>query len=292
MPEEPLWPHLLELARLPALASSILAGGLGLRLRREFIVQSGQRTLFEEVPEARATSDIDLFLEIRLWVGQRAQLPLRNDLANLGYEVVAEDWKFEKGRKLGSYRISLDLMARRPTEAERVKVVNHRVGVRQNAGIHGYYTPEAFAIEENPLPIKLADGSSHVIVRLAHPYASLNMKVAAARDWQRELTGELEQRWVTNEPGTIRKREKHLSDVFAIIGMMTESELDESAHFAEKYQRDPLAVSIRSAALQLFGSLEAPGSVVIRQRLDEPGRFDRSFDQFWDAIRRALGITS
>ena len=64
----PLAAHLLDL--LDALEGQdiplILVGGFGLFLRREWLLETGTKTLFERVPESRATEDFDLVLRLEL----------------------------------------------------------------------------------------------------------------------------------------------------------------------------------------------------------------------------------
>ncbi|MEZ5951963.1 MAG: hypothetical protein R3C12_22805 [Planctomycetaceae bacterium] len=46
----------------------IIGGGFGLYLRQEQLRQSGERTLLQQLPEPRATNDIDLFVRMEILV--------------------------------------------------------------------------------------------------------------------------------------------------------------------------------------------------------------------------------
>ena len=44
----------------------IMGGGYGLVLKTEYIRQTNARTRFEEIPQARSTNDLDLFLNAEI----------------------------------------------------------------------------------------------------------------------------------------------------------------------------------------------------------------------------------
>ncbi len=298
LPDEPLWPHLVEIARSPESDGTVLAGGLGLRVKKAHIQYHNVETLFSELPDLRATTDIDLFLEIRLWTNATGRLPLREALERMGYSSIKRDWKFIKDvEHIPNRKIVLDLMAREPADGEEVKAKAHRVGVDQAAETHGFKTPEAFAIEQSPIEVQLVDGSSSAALRIAHPYAYLNLKVAAANDWLLELREEIDPKFVFDADGNpteARVRAKHVTDVYAVAGMMTEHELQKAQELAQKYADHPKAREIREAAFELYGAPDSQGSAAIRAYNNGAWteHFDDNYEVFWDALSRALGIKS
>src|SRR5208283_5452421 len=63
----------------------IIGGGLGLFLKRQQIVKEGLRTLFDRLPEARSTNDIDLFFRAELVADSGRVQNFVAALAKLGY---------------------------------------------------------------------------------------------------------------------------------------------------------------------------------------------------------------
>jgi hypothetical protein len=296
LPDEPLWDSLVEIARCPEFSQSILAGGLGLRVKKAHLVASGARTLFKEPLDLRVTSDIDLFLEIKVWLDSQRPLPQKPALTKLGYEVKEEHWKFTKRVDgLPNRIVVLDLMAREPKEGEAAVTKGKRVKAEKDGEIHGYRTPEAFAIEDLPIDVVLKDTPTDSKIRVAHPYAYLNLKVAAANDWARELREEIKPKFKRDGEDiemNSRSREKHVTDVYAIVGMMTEGELGQAEELAVKYADDWKAQEIRDAAQALYGTTESPGSAAIRAYSSGAwaDHFKENYEEFKDTLKRAIGF--
>lgn len=82
---------LLDLAR--AVGDKIplvVGGGFGLYLRQEYLLQSGERTLLEQLPEPRATNDIDLFITMEVLVRVEFVQALRQEIERLGFSPTPE----------------------------------------------------------------------------------------------------------------------------------------------------------------------------------------------------------
>ena len=78
----------------------LIGGGYGIYLKLQAVQEKKTRTLLAELPEARSTNDIDVFLRTELLVdGSRLQ-PLKEALEKLGYEAI-ESAKFYQFAKLG-----------------------------------------------------------------------------------------------------------------------------------------------------------------------------------------------
>lgn len=159
----PLAAHLLDL--LHALEGQgiplILAGGFGLFLRRQRILESGVRTLLERTPEARATEDFDVVLRLELLADLPKMIALRQALDALGYEVVqsAQTYQFVKpGTAWGAARdVKVDLLARQPGAGDPpLRVDNRRVKPSpKGSPLHAHVTPEAIAVEDGLLELPL-----------------------------------------------------------------------------------------------------------------------------------------
>ena len=136
--------------------------------------------------------------------------------------------------------------------------------------MHGRLTPEAFAIDDEPVLVEVrrGAGSGTISVLTPHPFAWVNMKVRAAYDRQRALD---EQR----EPK--RSSGKHIGDVYTLIAMMTEPEFDRCGELARKYAGTEIAEEIRQEAERLFLGEEAPGlrdiEIAVRPNEEERKRF-------------------
>jgi len=66
----------------------IVGGGFGLFLRQEQLRQSGERTLLEQLPEPRATNDIDLFIRMEVLVRIETVQALQQQIEQLEFEPV------------------------------------------------------------------------------------------------------------------------------------------------------------------------------------------------------------
>jgi hypothetical protein len=296
--EEPLWPYLHEIAARPETKGTILTGGLGLRVKKAYLDQLGDACLFREVPELRATADLDFLLRLQLWTEVERAIAFRKALGELGYDVILHSWHFQKpfeGQE--GRRVKLDLQARPPREGEAVKVRKKQVGKEMGTELAGYLTPEAFAVDDSPIEIPITHQEVNTSILVPHPYAWLNLKVAAANDWRRELGGEIEPKFVKDaegKPTDARVREKHVTDVYSIVGMMTEAELTQAEQLTGNYSDHAKAQEIRSAAQTLYGSRESQGSLAIRtyNAGTWAEHFDTNYEVFWDALSRSLGISS
>lgn len=308
---EPLLPYLFEIIENPESEGVILAGGLGLRVKRAYLDSIQAQTLFEEAPDLRATSDIDIFLLVHFWIEEARASRFAQLLAKLDYRPKSEYWQFEKAFKDVKHKqaaldlpsieenpdaigagsaLVVDLLSRLPVKGERVKVKRDRVGEGRKTGLHGRTTPEAFAIEDRTLTVQIQHQDRMAEVRLAHPYGFLNLKTSAAWDWLREIRGEIPPK--SDEETGERLRLKHVFDVYAIVGMLTEDELEQAEALAGKYSDHPEAQRIRAAALDLYGTRESPGSAVILSHEGGAWRdhYGENYLAFWNALSRALGI--
>ncbi len=196
--KDPLLVHLIDIVSDPAAEGLILAGGFGIRLKQAYLQNIQARTLIPNVPEARATLDLDFFLRISLFVQTERGKAVRALLDRLDYAEHTPRWQFGKSLVVGDpeRKVKVDLLARSPKEDEGIHVKPPRVGSRSGIDLHGFETPEAFAVEDLPVSLPLEGSNSggdsvKASVMVPHAYASLNMKVKAAHDWLRSERGEI-----------------------------------------------------------------------------------------------------
>ena len=299
---DPLTPYLAEIVAQPEATGIILSGGFGIRLKQYHLKQQreaagGQSiTLMDEFPEARATQDLDLFLNVSLWVDEERAVALGaalKDKERLGYKTAIHSWQYWKalaGSDKG--RVILDLMARRPVPGEKVKVKANpkQVGREMGTGLSGRETPEAFAIDDSPLLLAFPYGGNAHSVLVPHPYAWLNMKVRAAYDWLLEQRGLLEEK-LTKEGDRVRL--KHVYDVYVLTAMLTEAERDQSAALARRYVDHEEAQKTRAQAAELYGSVDAAGigTVEAYARRYAGVNLHIDHDLFWqEGLKTALGV--
>jgi hypothetical protein len=290
MDQEPLLPHLADILAHPASEHLILAGGFGLRVKRAHLLElsaAGKvRTLINDLPEARATRDLDFFLKLEAFVGRQGAETVRAMLNDLGFRVKTgrEHWQF--GRPLGGgaedIEVLVDILARPPDESEaaQVRADSRRVRARgPHATLHGRVTPEAFAVETMPVQLPIVverDGAAREHrVQVPHPYAWICMKTMAAHDWLR----------TKDTPKARPVRAKHPFDVYLLVAMLTESELEQCGELCAQYTSHAELAKIRAAAVELFGSPDAPGFLQVRAQTASA-----QYAPFLEAYTRVLGL--
>jgi len=280
MTGDPLMPHLMDIVARPELGDLILAGGFGVRVKQEHLVQTEARTLISPFPLARATNDLDLFVRMEIFSDSNRRDDTRRVIDDLGYEVTNRNWQFHKplGENLPGRKVKIDLLSRSPNGGESVKLRPPRVG---DGSLHGRDTAEAFAIDLGPIPVPVRGRTTSGVeiqgrVLVPHPYAWLNMKVRAAYDWLRMDKG---------EPPRKPYSEKHAFDVYTITAMLLEYELEQCREFSLAFANHELAISIRAEAQELFSS---PASPALRQVRNQTGG-NLDFDAFNEGLRQALG---
>jgi hypothetical protein len=271
----PIEPYLIELIeRMDAEdVSLIIAGGLGIYLKHRWVqdqVQAGDRVnLFDTLPDARATDDIDAFLVARVFL-QPNRANFRAALSDLGYEPRTDYLLFEKPLADGSGRkVSLDLLSSVPEDSQLKidKLVKpgklRRLGPHDNKTsppeekLHAFATPEAFAINEEPqsLPLNGHTPSGTEFsgyVRVPHPFASLCMKIKAASDFERAPIAKRKPRAA-----------KHAQDVYLLMAMLSEQELDECVAQRQRFSNHPELRPICEAVTKIFAAPERSGCKTI-----------------------------
>lgn len=272
--------HLIDLVEAAPDASFIVIGGLGIMLKQAHLIEVGARTLVEVLPEARATADIDLFLRIELLCNDSDIGEFRSTIDKLGYQPHVANWQFQKefGPGFPDQRLTLDLHSREPSQSENITFDRVRVG---HGPIHGRTTPEAFAVDEQPIQIRARSGAREATIQVPHPYAWINMKTRAAHDWLRFARGEVEVRKGRKPPSS-----KHAFDAVLLVAMLTEEELESCESVRSPYAFQDIASSIRGEAQSLYGTPQSQGWVeAVRQ-----GATSIDHALFWGVLRQVIGL--
>ena len=96
----------------------ILGGGYGLVLRTEYIREAQVATRFKEIPEARSTNDLDLFLSAEIVTSTEKIEKIRDALEKLKFEPIAPffpNFSFPPVMKEKICRLKLIYWLRHPT---------------------------------------------------------------------------------------------------------------------------------------------------------------------------------
>lgn len=234
----------------------ILGGGYGLVLKTEYIRQTAARTRFEDIPLARSTNDLDLFLSAEIITSAEKIEKVRDAITELKFEPYARYFQFILPVNYeGLDRpIKIDLLAVPPRDQkarELVKISKPRIKPKGARNIHGYLTAEAITLEENLLPVNISDNAEPLEVYLPHPFSYLVMKLFALSD---RLEDE------EKDYGAY-----HAFDIYRIIAMMTEAEWEESLELYERYKDEPKIQEATEITRSLFKTPESVGILRIRQ---------------------------
>lgn len=235
----------------------ILGGGYGLVLRTEHIRQSQALTRFNEIPEARSTNDLDLFLSAEIITSAEKIEKIRDALEKLGFEPIAKFFQFKLPVEFEGMEmpVKIDLLAALPENEEALKLVKinkPRIRPKKAKNIHGFLTEEALTLEEKLQPINISDeGEPPLEIYLPHPFSYLVMKLFALRD-------------------RLEDEEKdfgayHAFDIYRIIGMMTETEWNQAIDLRRRYRNAPKIREAGEIVKELFTNLESVGILRVRQ---------------------------
>jgi Nucleotidyl transferase AbiEii toxin, Type IV TA system len=232
----------------------IVGGGYGLLLRTEHILRTESATRFYEVPAARSTEDIDLFLGVEIITSLEKMEKIRDTLENIGFTPEAKYFQFkiqidpERPERV----IKVDLLAAPPETEEQIRLVRirrPRIRPKDAKNIHAYLTDEAVTLGEELFAIDIAPDCSPLFVYLPHPFTYLVLKLFALRDRIDDDT----------------RAPYHAFDIYRIIGMMTEEEWNESVRLSEKYENDAKIREVEEIVIRLFGNEDTPGILRIYQ---------------------------
>jgi hypothetical protein len=169
-----------------------VGGGFGLFLKRLHLDATGSRTLFQELPQPRATNDLDLFIRVEVLANHAAMQEMAAVLARLQYEVVPEakylQWKRTIAAAGVQHEVKVDfLVGPLGNRSSELHIKLPRVRPKQPIELHAYSVEEALCLEEAPEPVAV-DGNRtsgqpyRDTVYLPHPFPYLLMKLSAFSD--------------------------------------------------------------------------------------------------------------
>jgi hypothetical protein len=245
--------------------SLIIGGGYGLLLKANHLQRTGARTRLEQIPIARSTGDIDVFLTTEVIVDRNKMATIRQALDELGYAPVpgAEYYQFFREVVIAgvSRNLKFDFLAAPvpSEEAKKVKADVRRIRPRgpTETPMHAHTTPEALTIEEHLISVDIGEADQPIEVFLPHPFSYTLLKLFALRDQ------------IENEAKKFGRH--HASDIYATWAMMTEDEFAQ----AEDLRRDYADLGVMPEALEIAAELFADENAKGLIRLKEHARAER-----------------
>lgn len=260
MPEtDPIKEELRKLVRVlkPHEIRLIIGGGYGLLLRTEHIQRTGVRTRFPEIPGARSTNDLDIFLSAEIITDAEKTGQIRAALDGLGYVPIAGAEYFQFVLPVDYVglprRVKIDLLAAEVCGERMVKVKadDRRIRPRKSDArkLHAHTTPEALTIEEFLLEYDVGgDESEELMVYLPHPFSYLILKLFASKDR-------------IDDP---LKGPYHAFDIYRVIAMMTEKEWDQATVLRDRFAGEDILAEAYDIVRSLFAGIDAEGIRLLR----------------------------
>jgi hypothetical protein len=140
-----------------------VGGGFGLFLKRMHLTDRRERTLFTELPEPRATNDIDVFFRVDLLTNTESTEALVAAIRRLGYVPVEEaryfQWKRPVQVGATTQEVKLDaLVGPLGDRRSKLQVTPPRVRPKgKSIGFHAHQSDEALFLEDAPIAIELGE---------------------------------------------------------------------------------------------------------------------------------------
>lgn len=230
-------------------------------LRNAMITDTGSRTLIPDLPSARSTEDLDIFLKAEVISDPEKTGPIREALDRRGYEPVVPNFQFRREIYYRDRRrsVKVDFLAAPVPDELRgsVKTDPVRIRPRDGKGLHAHVTPEALTIEESLISIDIGEGDESSTVFLPHPFSYLLLKLYALRDRIGDRDSD--------------NGRHHAFDLYSTIATMTEQEWDESGSIRDRYSNTPQVIEARGIASDLFANRTAAGSLRLQEHARNTG---------------------
>lgn len=266
MSDDPLLSQLRQLAANLAAKNIplVIGGGYGLLLKANHVQRTGARTRLEQIPIARSTGDIDVFLTTEVIIDKNNMAAIRQALDELDYSPVVGAEFYQFFRKViveGAPRnLKFDFLAA-PVfgeQAKKVKADVRRIRPRAVTGapMHAHTTPEALTVEEHLLAVNIGEADRRIEIFLPHPFSYVMLKLFALRDQ------------IDNEAKKFGRH--HAFDIYSTWAMMAEEEFGEAEDLRQQYADVGVMPEAIEIAAALFADENAKGMI----RLQEHARLE------------------
>jgi hypothetical protein len=266
--------HQLEGRHVPI----TVGGGFGLYLKRQHLDATGQRTLFNQLPEPRATNDLDLFLRTEVLIDMSRTRQVADAVLRLGYTAVEEakylQWRRQFVVEGIPREVKIDILVGPVGEhRDKLHIKMPRVRPKGTIEFHAHAVEEAIHIEDEPIAVtitgKRSSGEPHaatVYIPQAFPY--LMMKLHAFDDRKDDADKDLGRH--------------HALDLYTIAGMMTEEEYGRARELGAAQAENQHVQRARAIVREQFGSRTTLG--VLRLREHSLFRDEFRLDDFMNVL--------
>ena len=237
----------------------IVGGGYGLLLKANHIRLSEVRTRLKEIPIARSTGDIDVFLTTEVITHRNNMDAIRRSLDELDYSPVpgAEFYQFFRKIDIAGVprTLKFDFLAAPVLgeQAKKVKVDIRRIRPRgtTETPMHAHTTPEALTIEEHLISVDISDTGQPIKVFLPHPFSYVLLKLFALRDQ------------INNEAKELGRH--HAFDIYTTWAMMTEEDFVQAEELRTRYADAEIMLEAIKIANTLFDDENAKGMIRLKE---------------------------
>jgi hypothetical protein len=239
--------------------SLVIGGGYGLLLKAKHTQRNGARTRLQQIPIARSTGDIDVFLTTEVIVDKNKMAAIRQALEELDYSPVpgAEYYQFFREIVIAGVprNLKFDFLAAPVVgeEAKKVKADVRRIRPRGKTErpMHAHTTPEAVTIEERLISVDIGEAGQPIEVFLPHPFSYTLLKLFALRDQ------------VNNKAKEFGRH--HAFDIYTTWAMMTEEELIQAEELRTQYADADIMSEAIKIANTLFADENAKGMIRLKE---------------------------
>lgn len=218
----------------------------------------GAQTRLEQIPIARSTGDIDVFLTTEVITDKNNMAAIRQALDELGYSPVpgAEFYQFYREVTIGGAprNLKFDFLAA-PVPGEQAKTVKADVRRIRPRGatetpMHAHTTPEGLSknICSRWTSARLI---SPIEVFLPHPFSYTMLKLFALRDQ------------IDNEAKEFGRH--HAFDIYTTWAMMTEEEFAQAEDLRKQYAQIGVMPEAVDTANTLFADENAKGMIRLKE---------------------------
>jgi len=240
----------------------IIGGGFGLFLRQEHLHRTGERTMFDYLPEPRSTNDIDVFITMEVLIRVESVRTLQREIERLDFSPVpgAEYFQWIRDDRAGR-QVKIDLLCGPLGKNVDQLHTGSLPRVRPKAPkrtlrFHARQTDEAIELDDRAgrmrIEGKCSDGQTRIsTIRIPHPFTYLMMKLFAFDDRK-------------DDKGKDAGRH-HAMDLYRIVAMMTETEYDDAVLLGKTYHSDRRVRRARQIVSGHFGSPTDLGMLRLRE---------------------------
>jgi hypothetical protein len=260
-----------------------VGGGFGLYLKRRHLEDVGAQTLFDQLPNPRATNDLDLFLRVEVLADFGRTEQIRATIVRLGYAPVPTakfmQWVKEVPVNGVPQPLKIDFLVGPLGErAIDLDADKRRVRPKQKIEFHAHRAEEAVCVEGESIEVtikgeRLPGVSWTGAVHLPQAFPYLMMKLHAFEDQKNKRQGV--------------KERHHALDLYTVVGMMTEKEYDRAKELGTAHAGNEHVARARAIVRDHFASRTAVG--MLRLREHELFREDFRLDEFMGVLREIFG---